>query len=127
MAIVAAEGEGEGDFQGTTGRDAFVVTYGGVNVSVTRSTNGQPPVTLGNVSPAIPINLNGLGGDDSLTVGWIEYQRSIRSSQRFGAVNASTINWVSVEKLTIRGSNGDDCVSRERRLGDRRHTSSRRS
>lgn len=107
-AIVAGEGEGEGDFQGTAGRDAFFVMYGGENVVVTRSSNGQAPVTLGSVAPATPINLNGLGGDDSLTVVGSNASDVFVIGNGSMTVNASTIHWVSVESLLVHGNAGDD-------------------
>ena len=103
---------GDSTPQGTSGNDAFVLTYSGVapsgTVTVTRSTNGGPAVSLGTFSMGVPLALNGFAGSDSVQIVAGTAADSFTVSNSGILINGASLTLTSIENRTLQGQAGGD-------------------
>ena len=98
---------------GTTGNDAFVLTYSSINtsgnVAVTVSSNGGPVINLGTFPMNSPLTINGLGGTDSVrVVGTSGKDTFLITSSSAPTINGASLILTSIEDRTLAGGSGDD-------------------
>jgi Ca2+-binding RTX toxin-like protein len=99
--------------EGTTGDDAFVLTYSSTTtagtVTVTVSTGGGPVFNLGTFPMNSPLTINGLGGTDSVRiVGNNGADTFVVNSSNILTVNGASLNLTSIESRTLAGRGGND-------------------
>ena len=100
------------DANGTTGPDTFVLTYSGdasdstVNVSV--SSGGAAARNLGTFPMSTVLNLNGLGGTDSVRIVGSTLDDTLEVSTAGLLINGSRILLNSIESRTLAGAAGSD-------------------
>ena len=99
--------------EGTTGADAFVLTYSATTtagtVTVTVSTAGGPVVNLGTFPMNSPLTINGLGGTDSVRiVGTSGADTFTVNSSTALIVNGAALTLTSIENRTLAGAGGSD-------------------
>ena len=98
---------------GTSGTDAFVLTYSSTTttgtVNVTVSTNGGPATSLGTFSMTLPLALDGLGGTDSVRIVGTTGDDTITVNSSTGLiVNGSSLTVSNIETRTLAGAAGSD-------------------
>jgi hypothetical protein len=99
--------------EGTTGDDAFVLTYSSTTttgtVTVTVSSTGGPVVTVGTFPMNSPLTINGLGGTDSVRiVGTAGADTISVNSSTSLTVNGASLILTSIENRTLAGAAGSD-------------------
>ncbi len=99
--------------KGTTGTDAFVLTYSETTtagtVNVTISTGGGPVTNLGTFPMNSPLTINGLGGTDSLRIVGTNNSDTITvNSSTSLIVNGAALTLTSIETRTLAGAAGSD-------------------
>ena len=99
--------------EGTTGNDAFVLTYSSSSttgtVTVTVSTNSGPVVNLGTFRMNSPLTINGLGGTDSIrVVGTVGADTILMNNSTSLTVNGAGLILTSIENRTLAGGAGGD-------------------
>ena len=102
-----------GGLKGTTGNDAFVLTYSGSfptgSVTMTVSTNSGPVVKLGTIPINSPLIINGLGGTDSVrVVGTSGHDMFTATSSTGLTINGASLILTSIENRTLTGGTGND-------------------
>lgn len=97
---------------GTTGNDAFVLTYFTSNngqVAVTVATNGGPVVNLGTFPLSSSLTINGLSGTDSVRIaGTNGADTIIVNSSTSLTVNSGSLTLTSIENRVLAGAVGND-------------------
>ena len=93
---------------GTADVDRFVVTFSDTNMIVTRSTAGGPATNLGTFPTTTPISIDGLAGDDLLTIETGLANDTFVVTAAAVTVNGAVINRSNLEKLTLVGGAGND-------------------
>ena len=98
---------------GTSGNDAFVLTYSSTstsgNVSVTVSSDGGPVINLGTFPMNASLTINGLGGTDSIRVVGTSGADTITVNSSTGlTVNGASLILTSIETRTLAGAAGSD-------------------
>ena len=116
VRVLQEEGSNNGpdtfNADGTSGSDAFVLTYSGntpdstVNVSV--SSNGDPALDLGTFPMSTVINVNGFGGNDSVRIVGSDLDDTLEVSNAGVLVNGSSVVLNSVESQNLSGGAGSD-------------------
>ena len=103
---------GPADTQGTTGDDAFVLTYTGVaatgSVHIKASTNGGSFVELGTFPTNSPLTLDGLGGTDSVRIEGTAAADVITVTGTSLAINGAGLILSSIESRTLAALGGND-------------------
>ena len=98
--------------KGTTGADAFVLTYSSTTtsgtVAITVSTNGGPVTNVGTFLMTVPIALDGLGGTDSVRIVGTSGADNMLVTSTGLTVNGSSLTLTSIESRTMVGAAGDD-------------------
>ncbi len=94
--------------EGTTGNDAFTLTYSASSVAITISTNGGATTSLGAFPLTAPLTLFGLGGTDSVKIVGTTGNDVIEVSSAGVVVNGSTLILDSTESLLLVGGAGND-------------------
>ncbi len=98
--------------KGTTGADAFVLTYSSTTtsgtVAITVSTNGGPVTNVGTFLMTVPIALDGLGGTDSVRIVGTSGADNMLVTSTGLTVNGSSLILTSIESRTMAGAAGDD-------------------
>ena len=94
---------------GTSGDDAFVLTYSDTDVTITMSSDSGPSTLIGQFPTTLPIEVNGGEGNDSIRI------VGTSGNDEFFPLDASSIETnlhlvtlVSIEQRTLAGGNGDD-------------------
>ncbi len=97
---------------GTSGNDAFVLTYSGSapggSVAITISTDGGPVTSLGAFPMNLPLTLNGLGGTDSVRIVGTTGNDTITVTSSGLTVNGAGLVLSSIETRTLAGVAGND-------------------
>jgi hypothetical protein len=98
---------------GTTGADAFVLTYSSTSTSgsvvVTVSTDGGPVVNLGTFPMNLPLIINGLGGTDSVRIVGTTGADTFTVNTSTGLIiNGSSLTLTSIENRALAGGLGND-------------------
>ncbi len=98
--------------EGTSGNDAFVLTYSSTtvsgNVTVTRSTDGGAAVAIGTFPMAQPLSINGLGGTDSIVVRGSSGNDTFTVTNSGLNINGAALTLASVETRRLAGQAGAD-------------------
>jgi Ca2+-binding RTX toxin-like protein len=98
---------------GTNDSDSFVLLYSNASasgtVTVTRTTNGRPPVNLGSFPMSSGLALIGLGGTDLVRIVGTTGNDTITALSSVGMiVNGSGLSLNSIESRTLAGAAGND-------------------
>lgn len=94
--------------EGTSGNDAFTVTYSATGIDVTIATHSGPTTSLGSFPLDATLTLFGLGGIDSVTVVGSTGNDVFAVSGSGIEVNGSMLVLNDTEKLYLAGNAGDD-------------------
>ena len=96
--------------EGTTGPDAFVVTYSSIGtVIVTVSSNGGPVINLGIFPKTSPLTIKGLGGTDSIRIAGSNRPDIIYAGSSTSLLfNYASLILTSIENRILAGGAGDD-------------------
>ena len=102
VSVTATEVDDD-QLKGTTGNDAFVVTYSNTDVTVTvNATN------LGTFPLTTPVELFGLGGTDSVTIIGTSGNDVIQVSSAGFLVNGASLILNSIENVVLAAGAGND-------------------
>ena len=94
---------------GTSGNDAFVLTYSATNVTVTMSTNGGAATTVGTFPLTTPLTIDGAGGTDSVRfAGTTGVDEFYVAAANVIFTNNHSVTLTSVEQRTLAGGVGND-------------------
>jgi Ca2+-binding RTX toxin-like protein len=95
---------------GTSGSDAFVLTYSPTNVAITLSTNGGPASLIGTFPIDSPLVVDGAGGTDSVRiVGTSGLDEFYVASENVVLTNEQhQVTLTSIEQKTLAGAAGND-------------------
>ncbi len=97
---------------GTTGDDAFVLTYLSTStsgdLSITRSTNGGPIEDLGVFPMAVPLILDGLLGTDSVRIVGTSSNDTFAVNGLGLTINGAGLTLAGIENRTLVGAAGND-------------------
>jgi Ca2+-binding RTX toxin-like protein len=97
---------------GTSGNDSFVLTYSSTAasglVNATLSSNGGVAVNLGTFSMDAGIELNGMGGTDSVRIVGTTGNDTFLAAASGWMINGSELEMVSIESATMVGGAGND-------------------
>ncbi len=98
--------------EGTNGNDVFVLTYGSTNnsgtVSLTVSSDGGPTKNLGTFPMSVPLKIDGLGGDDKITVKATGGNDTITANASGLNVNGAALQLKNIQTRILAGMAGDD-------------------
>jgi ELWxxDGT repeat protein len=105
-----------GPVNGTDGNDTFVLTYSGSaptgTVSVTNSTSVGAAIDLGTFPMDSPLNIDGLGGTDSvLVVGTSGNDSFVINSSTGLKINGAGLVLSGIEQRTLAGGAGNDAYT----------------
>jgi Ca2+-binding RTX toxin-like protein len=94
---------------GTSGNDAFVLTYSPNDVTITISTNGGSPTSIGTFPLTSPLTIDGAGGTDSVRiVGTSGNDEFFVNSNTAIETNSHQVTLTSIEQKTLAGAAGSD-------------------
>ena len=98
--------------EGTAGNDTFVLTYDSTNTSgnatLTVSSDGGPVRNLGTFPMSVLLKIDGLGGDDKITVKATGGNDTITANASGLNVNGAALQLKNIETRTLAGMAGDD-------------------
>ncbi len=94
---------------GTSGNDAFVLSYSDTAVTITMSTNGGSSTLIGTFPTTSPLSVDGVGGTDSVRiVGTSGADEFFPIGASDIEVNEHPVMLTSIEQRTLVGGTGDD-------------------
>ena len=104
---------------GTAGRDAFVLSYSGSEVTVTRAVDGGTPVNQGTFPLTDPLTFQNLGSSDSVEVTGTIGDDAITLSQAGLTINNHRLTLNGQPAITLSGGAGSDTYrfDADRQLG----------
>lgn len=98
--------------EGTNGNDSFELTYDSTNtlgtVTVTVSSDGGPVKNLGAFPMSVPLKIDGLEGDDKITVKATGGNDTITTNISGLNVNGAGLQLKNIESRILAGMAGDD-------------------
>ena len=94
--------------EGTSGNDAFTLTYSASSVAITISTNGGATTSLGSFPLTAPLTLFGLGGTDSVKIVGTSDSDVIQVSSSGLLINGASLILDSTESRLLVGGAGND-------------------
>ena len=97
---------------GTSGDDAFVLTYLGTNntgnLNITLSTNGGPIIDVGTYPMNVPLVIDGLDGTDSVRINGTSNGDSFIVTSAGLTINGASLSLSNFESRTLAGAAGND-------------------
>lgn len=97
---------------GTSGDDAFVLTYLGTNntgnLNITLSTNGGPIIDVGTYPMNVPLVIDGLDGTDSVRINGTSGNDSFIVTGAGLTLNGASLSLSNFESRTLSGAAGND-------------------